>query len=193
MPKFTPKLGSNWGIEVSKHDAAGNLVHNANGSLAKEKIQMSNTVLQNGMVQALYYPAGHKQAGIFKGMAVILEEHGYAAAHKLCAECKLFKCAPPALDCCCRHLLFNEPDFVHVDTILETACNACEFKVIFLPKFHCELNFIEQCWGYAKRLYCLNPESSREDHLERNALTALDAIPLESMRRYVAMMFKSQS
>jgi hypothetical protein len=72
----------------------------------------------------------------------------------------------------------------HVDTILETTCNARGFKVIFLPKFHCELNFIEQCWGYAKRIYRLNPESSREDHLERNALAALDAIPLESMRRY---------
>jgi len=30
----------------------------------------------------------------------------------------------------------------------------------------------------------LNPESSREDHLERNALVALDAIPLESMCQY---------
>jgi transposase len=80
--------------------------------------------------------------------------------------------------------MFNQPDFAHVDTILEATCNARGFKVIFLPKFHCELNFIEQCWGYAKRIYRLNPESSREDHLERNALAALDAIPLETMRRY---------
>ena len=53
-----------------------------------------------------------------------------------------------------------------------------------MPKFHRELNFIEQCWGYAKRIYRLNPESSREDHLERNALAALNAIPLETMRWY---------
>ena len=51
-------------------------------------------------------------------------------------------------------------------------------------KFHCELNFIEQCWGYGKCIYRLNPESSREDHLERNTLAALNAIPLESMRQY---------
>ena len=23
-----------------------------------------------------------------------------------------------------------------------------------------KLNFIEQCWGYAKQIYCLDPESS---------------------------------
>jgi hypothetical protein len=41
-------------------------------------------------------------AGVFKGMAVILEERGFADARKLRAECKNFKCAPPALNCCCR-------------------------------------------------------------------------------------------
>jgi hypothetical protein len=118
-------------------------------------------------------------------MAVILKERGHKEAMNLRAECKGFKCAPPALDCCCRRLLFNEPHFANVDTILEATCEVRGFHIIFLPKFHCELNFIEQCWGYAKRLYRLNPESSREDHLERNALAALSAVPLKSMRRYV--------
>ena len=44
------------------------------------------------------------------------------------------------------------------------------------------LNFIEQCWGYAKRIYRLNPPSSREDHLEKNALASLEVVPLKSMR-----------
>jgi transposase len=39
---------------------------------------------------------------------------------------------------------------VLVESLLETYCKSCGVNVIFLPKFHCELNFIEQCWGYAK-------------------------------------------
>jgi hypothetical protein len=82
MPKFTPKPGTNWGIEVPQRDAAGNVVHNANGSVTKEKIRMSDAMLPDGTVQSLYFPDGHEQAGIFKGMALILEEHGYTAACK---------------------------------------------------------------------------------------------------------------
>ena len=91
---------------------------------------------------------------------------------------------PNATDCCCHRKLFNEPDFTSVETILEKTCRPNGFQVIFLPKFHCELNFIEQCWGYSKRLYRLNPESSREDHLEQNMLAALEAVPLKSMRKF---------
>ncbi|KAJ7277448.1 hypothetical protein C8J57DRAFT_1223199 [Mycena rebaudengoi] len=40
-------------------------------------------------------------------------------------------------------------------------------------------------WGYEKAIYRLNTESSREDALERNALAALEAVPLETMRRFV--------
>jgi hypothetical protein len=57
-------------------------------------------------------------------------------------------------------------------------------SVLFLPKFHCGLNFIEQCWGYAKQIYRFFPESSREEDLECNVRKALALVPLKMMRRF---------
>jgi transposase len=61
-----------------------------------------------------------------------------------------------------------QPDFVNQKSILEEHCEARGYHVIFFPKFHCKLNFIEQCWGYAKRIYRMFPTSSKEEDLERN-------------------------
>ena len=96
-----------------------------------------------------------------------------------------FKCKPGATDCCCRRILYNEPDFVNVPSLLEIECNSRGFQVLFLPKFHCELNFIEQCWGFAKRTYRKYPESSKEADLEKNVIDALASVPIESMRRCI--------
>jgi len=68
-----------------------------------------------------------------------------------------------------------------VPSILEKHCRQQGFHVLFLPKFHCKLNFIEQCWGFAKRLYRQFPPSSKEVDLECNLVTALDSVPLEIM------------
>ena len=78
---------------------------------------------------------------------------------------------------------YNQPDFVQVESLLETYRKSCGVNVIFLPKFHCELNFIEQCWGYAKRIYQHYPPSSKEADLEQNLLSALKSVPVESMRK----------
>ncbi len=118
-------------------------------------------------------------------MAEILVERGFTHAHRLNAQCKNFKCKRDATDCCCRRLLYTQPDFVNVTSILEKHCGRREFRVLFLPKFHCELNFIEQCWGFSKRLYRQFPSSSKEVDLERNLVTALDSVPLEIMRQSV--------
>ena len=71
--------------------------------------------------------------------------------------------------------------FSNVESLLETTCKARGFQVLFLPKFHCELNFIEKCWGYSKRTYRQYPISSKESDLEHNVLMALDSMLLVSM------------
>lgn len=178
--KNTPPVGKNWLVGVTLRDTAGKPIHKPDGTFEKTKIRMHDATF-NDRPQPLYFPPGHPRAGVFKGMVKILEERGFEDIAKKRYECQGFKCPAPALDCCVRRTLFNQPDFTDVKSILKTACEARGVQVIFLPKFHCELNPIEQCWGYAKRLYRLNPESSCEDALEKNALAALEAIPLHCM------------
>jgi hypothetical protein len=38
---------------------------------------MSPGKYTDGMPQLLYYDEGHEHVGVFKGMGVILEEHGF--------------------------------------------------------------------------------------------------------------------
>ncbi|KAI6018667.1 hypothetical protein BKA83DRAFT_4035672, partial [Pisolithus microcarpus] len=41
------------------------------------------------------------------------------------------------------------------------------------------------CWEYGKRIYRLNPPSSKEADLEQNVVAVLTAIPLSTIRRFV--------
>jgi transposase len=89
----------------------------------------------------------------------------------------------PDANCCVRRTLWNEPDFSNMRSLIEEHCEKGHIKVVFLPKFHCKLNFIEQCWGMARRIYRLSPRSSWEADLEKNTIAALDAVDLKCMRR----------
>jgi hypothetical protein len=161
-------------------------LHTEMGTLLKEKIQMGKGRLPNGAEQDLYFSDDHpKYPGYFKGLSVILEEQGFTGVKgkgsKL-TECKGFACKPGVIDCCCQWMLYSQPNFTDVESCLETQCKACGFTVLFLPKFHCELNFIEQCWGCAKWAYRMYPPSSKEVDLEANVLKALESVPRASMR-----------
>jgi hypothetical protein len=60
---------------------------------------MANGKFQDGREQEFYFSDGHPQAGLFKGMAIILEEHGYMGCTRMkgkLAECAKFKCPPQA-------------------------------------------------------------------------------------------------
>jgi hypothetical protein len=160
MPFRTPKPGKNWLVEVSELGPDRRTMRNPDGTAQKVKVQMENSFI-NGHYQPLYFPEGHSHVGVFKGMAVILEEQGYNVKEKraACGGTK-FNCTPGVIDCCCCCMLFNEPDFVNVKSHLEELADELGVHVVFLLRFHCELNPIEQCWGYAKRVYHLFPASS---------------------------------
>jgi hypothetical protein len=176
----------NFMVEVNDMDKQGCPKYLPDGKILKKKIPMSNGRFADSTEQEFYWPvnSGHELARQFKGMAQILEEWGYHVHElKLKAQCikKFSNCVHGKTDCCCCCILYNEPDFANVDSILETEAKKCGYCVIFLPKFHCELNLIEQCWGYAKRLYCVLHPSLSEDDLEKNMVKCLEEVPLISM------------
>lgn len=178
-----PKPGRNWLVEVPKLDGQGQQVYAPDGMKLKEKVQMAPGTLPNGEPQPLYFPEGHHRAGIFKGMAMILEERGFIKEARLKRECPGFKCPPDQIDCCVRRFLYNQQDFSRVETLLETHCKKRGFEVLFLPKFHPELSPIEPCWGSAKRNYRELPLSHSEAELEANVLLSLESVSLEQIRR----------
>ena len=159
MPKKTSSAGKNWGVEITACNTNGKPIYRSNGKTLKKKINMQYGLFADRSPQPLYFESG-PHVGLFKGMAVILMERGMGAESKLHAKCKKFKGPSNSpISCCWCHMLYNQPDFVQVDSISETVCQACSYKVIFLPKFHCKLNFIEQCWGYAKQTHWHYPPS----------------------------------
>ena len=165
------------------HHAGRKQLFGPNGKKLTKKVQMAPGSLTDGTPQSFYFPEGHEAAGCFEGMRVILEERGFGdQIRDLKRECPKFRCPPDRTDCCIRRTLYSQPDFRGVTSLLEEHCGKRGFEVLFLPKFHPELNFIEQCWGRAKWEYRQLPASSREEDLGRNALKSLDGIPLQLMR-----------
>ncbi|KAF9219454.1 hypothetical protein BS17DRAFT_770031 [Gyrodon lividus] len=179
MPKH-PSKGTNWGIEVTVKDAAGKIMYRTDGKPSKVKVQMGDSTFKDGSPQSLYFPNGHPCAGIFKGMVIILKECRYCDMLHVHAECPGFICDPTVEHSCCWHMLYN---FVNIKSTLKLAYASEGVCVLFLPKFHCELNFIEQCWGHAKQMYCQYPTSSKEEDLERNVVDALQSVTLDHMQK----------
>ena len=62
----------------------------------------------------------------------------------------LNKCPPGITYCCCQRMLYSQPDFMEQKSALEELIEGASQLILFYPKFHCELNFIEQYWGNAR-------------------------------------------
>jgi hypothetical protein len=176
--KMTKNPSATFGIEIAVIED-GKIKYAPDGKPQKKTMPMPPGKFSNGRPHDFY------DNGIFKGMTRILQERGLTEEAKLRAECKGFKCptGPGEMACCQRRVLYNQPDFADEGSGLEILAREFGFEVIFLPKFHCELNFIEQCWGHAKRVYRHYPATLKEEDLHKNLVVALESVALPAMRK----------
>jgi hypothetical protein len=92
---------------------------------------------------------------------------------------------PPWSD---RLLLLAPPIFtaglcqsqVQLQELIESRGHLCDFY----PKYHCELNFIEQYWGAAKLRFRSKRRAATINEMENIVLSCLDDIPLLQIRRF---------
>ncbi|KIK04074.1 hypothetical protein K443DRAFT_4890 [Laccaria amethystina LaAM-08-1] len=76
-----------------------------------------------------------------------------------------------------------QDDFANQISVLETVIREAGHKCIFLPKFHCELNYIEMYLGWAKCQYRQVDKNTFQQAKEA-ALAALDGCPIKVIRRF---------
>jgi hypothetical protein len=121
-------------------------------------------------------------------MEQIIREHGLWPTNGLRCECPGFKCTQREgqPSCCCRRVLFTQPDFTSQRPQLEEYIKSRGHLCDFYPKYHCELNFIEQYWGAAKFRYRVAGRARTLNAMEQTMLESLDNVPLEQIRRSVS-------
>ncbi|KAG1852221.1 hypothetical protein F4604DRAFT_1933794 [Suillus subluteus] len=112
---------------------AGKQARMRNGWFLRDGIQVE---------QDMVFPPDHPQfPNEPKGVKTVLVEQGLHQP-RLRGKCAS-KCNTDATPCCNKRILELQPDFQqqksHIQESIEKAGHLC----IFLPKFHCELNFIE--------------------------------------------------
>ena len=86
--------------------------------------------------------------------------------------------------CCCRAVMRRQPDFMQQKEWLDETVTECGFNIIFYPKFHCELNFIEYVWGWVKshhRRTCTYNYNDLKSSIDN---TMENIIPLATVRKF---------
>jgi len=144
--------------------------------------------MQNGIhiTQEMNFPATHPEfPGQPKGMKQILIEQGLFQRN-IAMVCKKKKdgtggkCQTGATDCCAKRILDLQPDFKEQKSLVQEVIEASGHLCIFLPKFHCELNFIEFFWGAVKRYlreHCDYTFKTLQDNMPK----ALESVSIQTI------------
>jgi hypothetical protein len=94
--------------------------------------------------------------------------------------------------CCARYCCSQQPDFLAQKEWLTEVVESKGGIIIFYPKYHCELNFIETLWSYVKtnlRKICTNSFAD----LEKNLPLQLESISNEYVRKTARYCFRIMS
>ena len=148
------------------------------GNVRVEQIMRNEKGEQLGLVSILKR-RGHKH----------LNDGGHEL-NKICYDCKHGASKELRLEqanysekCCLTYVLNNEPDFQAQKEWLTEVVENSHCKIIFYPKYHCELNFIEMVWGWLKS-YHRRSCTYTFKHLETNLPISLETkLPLSFVRR----------
>jgi hypothetical protein len=81
-------------------------------------------------------------------------------------------------------VLSQEEDFLEQDEWLAEVVKRAGFNIIFYPKYHCELNFIEMVWGWTKSHHRRTCTYNYKDLKRDLPTTLLQTLPLACFRRY---------
>ena len=87
------------------------------------------------------------------------------------------------MTCCARHILATQDDFKSKKPLLQELIEARGHKIIFYPKFHCELNYIEMYWGLGKHITRKQCDY-KWDSLIQTVPAVLDSISLLTIRKF---------
>ena len=103
------------------------------------------------ITRSMVFPQDHStNPGQPKGVREVLREWGLWW-NGLLLLCQNSKCSVDATSCCATHIMSLQPDFQAQWSLVQETIEAAGHLCIFLPKFHCELNFIEFFWGAVKK------------------------------------------
>ena len=87
-----------------------------------------------------------------------------------------------------KAILTRQPDFLAQKSLIQEVVEAAGHLCIFLPKFHCELNFIEFFWGAIKK-YLQDNCDYTFDTLKENMPKALASVELETIHQWEHWMY----
>ena len=149
--------------------------------------KMHDTIMRNGVFQSMVLPNGEP-----KGIKLVLEERGLwvPGLVKICKKCKEKNYGQA--DCCASRILSSEPDFMEQKSLLEEIVEQAGHKIIFYPKYHCELNFIESFWGSAKQYARQNCNYSWTG-LNQIVPDALDSVSVNKIRKFARRSYRYMS
>ena len=94
-----------------------------------------------------------------------------------------------ATTCCATWVLEHQPDFLAQKSLVQETIEAAGHLCIFLPKFHCKLNFIEYFWGVVKHYLC---EHCNYTHagLQENLPKALASVDISTIWKWEHRMIR---